>query len=105
MDRNKQLFLSLVQSFQMQAMMQLGKLKNPITDKVERDLEAAQVSIDIIEALKTKSEGNRDEDETQFIDTILSELKLNFVAEKNKGDDKPPEDSGSTNGESKIITP
>lgn len=89
----------------MQAMMQLGKLKNPISDKVERDLEAAQISIDILEALKTKTSGNLDEDEKQFLETILAELKLNFVAEKNKGDDKPADGTEPTNGEPKIIMP
>ncbi|KAA0208413.1 MAG: DUF1844 domain-containing protein [Ignavibacteriaceae bacterium] len=95
MDRTKQLFLSLLQSFQMQAMMQMGKLKNPMTDKIERDLDAAQISIDILESLKVKTEGNLDQDEIQFIESILSELKLNFVAEQGK-------DNQSTNGNSNV---
>ena len=86
-DRNMQLFLSLVNSFQMQTMMQLGKMKNPFTDESERDLNAAQVSIDILDMLKVKTENNLSEDEKKYLEQVLSDLKLNFVAEKNKGDD------------------
>jgi hypothetical protein len=34
-DKNSQLFLSLIYSFQMQTWMHLGKLKNPVSDKIE----------------------------------------------------------------------
>lgn len=86
-DRNMQLFLSLVNSFQMQTMMQLGKMKNPFTDESERDLNAAQVSIDILDMLKAKTQNNLSDDEKKYLEQVLSDLKLNFVAEKNKGDD------------------
>ena len=86
-DRNMQLFLSLVNSFQMQTMMQLGKMKNPFTDESERDLNAAQVSIDILDMLKVKTQNNLSDDERKYLEQVLSDLKLNFVAEKNKGDD------------------
>jgi len=83
-DKNSQLFLSLIYSFQMQTWMHLGKLKNPVSDKIERDLQAAQMSIDMIEMLKEKSVNNNSDEENRFIEQILADLKLNYVEEAGK---------------------
>jgi hypothetical protein len=83
-DKSSQLLLSLVYSFQMQTWMHLGKLKNPVSDKVERDLPAAQMSIDMIEMLKDKTLNSNTEEENKFIDQILADLKLNYVGEADK---------------------
>jgi hypothetical protein len=95
MDKNTstQLFFSLVYSFQMQTMMHLGKLKNPVSDKVEKDLQAAQATIDLIEMLAEKTNGNLADEEKRFIESALSDLKLNYVEESSKPseavEDKP----------------
>jgi|WetSurMetagenome_2_1015567.scaffolds.fasta_scaffold332002_1 hypothetical protein len=83
-DKTSQLFLSLIYSFQMQTWMHLGKLKNPVSDKVERDLQAAQMSIDMIEMLKDKTINNVSSEEQKFIEQILADLKLNYVEESAK---------------------
>ncbi|MBS1517494.1 MAG: DUF1844 domain-containing protein [Bacteroidetes bacterium] len=83
-DRNKQLFLSLIYSFQMQAMIQLGKLQNPVTGEAEEDLNAAQVTIDMLDMLKEKSRGNISSDEQSFLNQVLGDLKINFVEEKTR---------------------
>lgn len=83
-DKNKQMFISLVYTFQMQAMMQLGKLTNPVTNKTETELEGAQVTIDMLDMLKAKSQGNLSDEESKFLERVISDLKLNFVEEKNK---------------------
>ena len=57
MENNDQLFIQLMYIFHSSAMVALGKLKNPATDKIERDLEQAKQSIDILEMLKEKNEG------------------------------------------------
>ncbi|MDQ3019250.1 MAG: DUF1844 domain-containing protein [Bacteroidota bacterium] len=83
-DKNKQLFLSLIYSFQMQTMMQLGKLANPMSGTIDRELEGAQVTIDMLDMLKTKTKGNVNEDESKFLDQIIADLKLNYVEERDK---------------------
>lgn len=88
-DRNKQLFLSLIYSFQMQAMMQLGKLANPMTNKIERELEGAQVTIDMLDMIKTKSKGNATDEESKFLDQVIADLKLNYVEESDKEKNEP----------------
>jgi len=83
-DKVSQMFITLVYSLQMQAMMSLGKLKNPMTDKTERDLDAAQVSIDMIEMIKEKTVNNLTNDENRAITAILADLQLNYVEESGK---------------------
>ena len=56
--KNTQLFVSLIYTFQMQTFVSLGKLKNPMTEKTEKDLTAAQTTIDMIEMLKTGNTGD-----------------------------------------------
>lgn len=101
-ERNQALFLQLVLTFQTAAWQQMGKVKNPLTDKIERNLDQARMSIDMLDMLKAKTEGNRSEEETKVLDRVISELKLNYVdefekakkeeAEKaQKADEKQPE--------------
>lgn len=90
-----QTFLGLVQSMAAAGMAQLGKMANPVTGKVERDLEQAQYSIAMLEMLKKKTEGNLDKDETTVLDTVLTNLRLNFVeeAKKDKEAEKEKDDT------------
>lgn len=82
--KHQLLFTQLVIMFQVATMQQLGKLKNPVTDKIERDLRAAQSSIDVLDMLKHKTKGNLAPEEERFINETLKELKLNYVDEMNK---------------------
>ncbi|MEK7263176.1 MAG: DUF1844 domain-containing protein [Bacteroidota bacterium] len=84
-ERESFLFINLLFSLQMTAMQQMGKIKNPATDSIERDLDGAQTTIDILEALHKKTKNNLDDQEEKFLTIVLQELKLNFVDEKNKG--------------------
>ena len=74
----------LVLSLQAGAMQQMGKTINPATGAVDRDLEVAKYTIDIIDMLEKKMQGNLTDDETRFISAILTDLRLNFVDESGK---------------------
>ena len=62
-EKSTSLFFSLIMTFQAAAMQQMGKLKNPLSDKIERDLQQAQLSIDILDMLQEKTRGNLSEEE------------------------------------------
>jgi hypothetical protein len=83
-EKNSSLFFSLVMTFQAAAMQQMGKLKNPISDKIERDLQQAQLSIDILDMLEVKTHGNLSEEEIKLLKGLLQELKFNYVDEMSK---------------------
>jgi len=78
-DMHKALFVNLVMMFSASAMQQLGKLKNPVTNKVEADLDSAQMTIDILEMLQSKTRGNLDKDEARMLSETLSMLQMNYV--------------------------
>ncbi|MEI7904204.1 MAG: DUF1844 domain-containing protein [Candidatus Firestonebacteria bacterium] len=80
------MFLQLVYSFQNMAVMQLGKLMNPATNKVEKDLVQAKGTIDLLRMLKEKTKGNLSPKEGDFLDQILLNLQLNYADEAAKGE-------------------
>ena len=81
---NELLFMQLVMQNQQIAMMSMGKLKHPVTDKIERNLDLVKVSIDTLDMIKVKTKGNLSTNEERFLDEVIRELKLNYVDEKNK---------------------
>lgn len=85
----EQLFDNLVSSLVHSVWISLGKIKNPMTDKVERNLFAASMNIDMLDMLFKRMDGNLNEQEEAYVSHILSELKMNYIEEKKKGDDLP----------------
>jgi len=77
----KDLFLGLIHSFQAAAMQQMGKTMNPFTEKIERDMGQARLSIDMLEMLQERTSGNLTGEESRFLSHVLTELRLNYVAE------------------------
>ena len=105
--KEDQLFIHLVNTFVQSAWISLGKVKNPVSDKIERNVEQATYYIDLLDMLQTKMKGNLSEWEEQYIIHSLSELKLNYIDEKKKPSDdvdsknKKIDDSGSASADSK----
>ncbi|MFC1784903.1 DUF1844 domain-containing protein, partial [Candidatus Neomarinimicrobiota bacterium] len=67
----------------------LGKIKNPMSDKIERNLFAASMNIDMLDMLYKRMDGNLSEKEESYLSHILSEIKMNYIEEKKRGDDLP----------------
>lgn len=77
----RDLFLGLVQSFQLAAMQQLGKVPNPSTGQTERDLGSARLSIDMLEMLRERTAGNLTNEESRFLEHVLTEVRMVYVKE------------------------
>lgn len=71
-------FLSLVQSLGYQALMNLGEIPNPMTQQTELNPEGAKEAIDILIALRDKTQGNLSDDEKKMVDMLLTQLQLKF---------------------------
>lgn len=84
MNTEDQLFSQLLSVFYSSSMVALGKLKNPATDQIERNLEQAKLSIDILDLIKEKTKNNLTDSQKRTLDGLLTDLRLNFVDESNK---------------------
>ncbi len=84
-DQQQQLlFMMLVQQHEQIAMMGMGKLKNPATDKLERDLKSAKFAIDTLVMLEKYTSGNLSKEMKDFLNQTLTNLRLNYADEKKK---------------------
>jgi len=90
---HKILFSNLVMMLSSSAMQQLGKIVNPMTGKSEVSLEGAQVTIDMLEMLSTKTQGNLDDEEARLLADILSSLQMNYVETAKSAPQQAPPDT------------
>ena len=87
----QQLFDQLISSLVHSAWVYLGKIKNPMNDKLEKNVDQASVQIDMLDMLFKRMTGNLSEEEDKYLGHVIHELKINFVEENNK-----PEESDSS---------
>ena len=95
-DKHTMLFARLVLMLHAAAMQYLGKIKNPVTDSIERDLAGAQGMIDTLAMLENRTKGNLPPDEAKMLAQTLQELRLNYVDEAQKPDAAPAKEGGVT---------
>lgn len=93
--QNELLFMQLVMMFQGMALQNLGKVMNPMTNQIERNLEQAKNMIDILGMLDEKTKGNLNDNEQRLMEHVLFELRMNYVDELKKGE--APEEQASDN--------
>ena len=89
-------FLSLVMSLATAAWSQLGKVPHPMTQKIEKDIDQARISIEFLRMLQEKTEGNLSVKEQELIDNTVADLELNFADEVRKSE--APGESASAKG-------
>ena len=107
----QQLFDQLISSMVHTTWVSLGKIKSPITDKIEKDLQMASVNIDMIDMLYKRMDGNLSESEDKYLSQILSELKSNYIHDKSQisgshNDDfiEPEENNSKNESEKQKLT-
>lgn len=66
----------------------LGLIKNPLSDKVEKDPKLAKYTIDSLAILKDKTKNNLTQEETELLENVLNELKLAYVKAEADGNTK-----------------
>jgi hypothetical protein len=81
-------FVSLIMMLTSAAWQQLGKVPNPVTGKIEKEIAHAQVTIDLLVMLKEKTKGNLTADEEKMLNSTISNLQLNYADEVNKPEEK-----------------
>lgn len=77
-------FAHFIMSLATSAYMHLGMIAPPGEETMEKNLELARQSIDILGMIAEKTHGNLTAKEEALLQQILSELRLHFVNEQKK---------------------
>jgi len=77
-------FIFFVTTLSLQASIDLGQVPNPVTNKKEENLAQAKFIIDTLGMLKEKTKGNLNQDEANFLENILYELRMQYVSQTKK---------------------
>lgn len=73
-------FGSFVITLASSTMLHLGEIADPSTGDKVVDLAMAKNTIDLLGILQEKTAGNLDGEERQLLETLLSDLRLKYVA-------------------------
>ena len=84
-------FIQFISSLYSTCMFQLGKIMNPITGKIEKDLLGARATIEMLRMLQAKTQGNLSPHEKSAIEDALSNMQMNYVDEVKREQQKKPE--------------
>jgi len=78
-------FIFFVTTLSLQAAIDLGQVPNPVTNKKEEDLTQAKFLIDTLAMLKEKTKGNLTQEEINFLENVLYELRMQYISKTKKG--------------------
>jgi len=72
-------FQLLTAQFVTQALIELGEVPNPMSGETEVALPRARFTIDMLQIIRDKTEGNLTPEELQNLESALFELRRKFV--------------------------
>jgi hypothetical protein len=72
-------FTHFILSLSSSALIQLGEIQDPFTQKSAKNLPSAKQTIDLIGMLKEKTKGNLTPEEEKVIDYVLYDLRMRYV--------------------------
>ena len=94
-------FMQFVSSLYSTCMFQLGKIINPISGKVEKDLAGARATIDLLRMIEAKTQGNLSPKEKSTLADALSNMQMNYVDETKREQEKKQEPEPKAKEENK----
>lgn len=75
-------FPTFIFSLNSSALVNLGVIEDPATNKKEKNLPMAKQTIDILGMMEEKTKGNLSNDEANMLKTMLYELRMLYVKER-----------------------
>ena len=99
-------FASLVLTLSSSAWVSLGKITDPVSGEITKDLRSAKFSIDTLIMLREKTAGHLDDEESKLLNVLISDLQANYaetVFEMEKADQAAGSDKKG--GEAKKSEP
>lgn len=78
-------FNFFITTLSLQASIDLGQVQNPATGKKEENLTQAKFLIDTLGMLKEKTKGNLTNQESDFLENALYELRMQYISKTQGG--------------------
>lgn len=78
-DQSKIDFSNFILSLNTSALIHLGDIPDPQSRERIYDIQSAKQTIDILELLKTKTDGNLDSEEFKLLDDVIYDLRMKYV--------------------------
>ncbi len=72
-------FNLFISSLASQILINLGEMASPFNKKKNLDLDQAKFTLDTLQIIKDKTEGNLTDGETKYLDTLLYDLRMRYV--------------------------
>ena len=72
-------FATFVYSLSTSALVHLGEIPEPITEKMDKNLPLAKQTIDILGILQEKTKGNLTQEEENLLNNFLYDLRMRYV--------------------------
>jgi len=72
-------FSSVVILLYFPTLVQLGLVEDPATGELHENLGLAKRNIDLLDLLKDRTKGNLETQEQEFLEGVLSQLKLSYL--------------------------
>ena len=72
-------FASLVLTLASSAWVGMGKIADPISGEIKKDLNGVKYTIETLIMLREKTKGNLTEDEEKVLNNLISELQSNYA--------------------------
>jgi hypothetical protein len=72
-------FTALVITLSSSAWIGLGKIEDPVSGGIRKDLQSVKYTIDILLMLRDKTKGNLDPEEKKLLDTVIADLQANYA--------------------------
>lgn len=76
------LFSNFVMGLASAALVEMGQVDDPIRKERRKNLDAARQHIELLKMLQQKTKGNLNAEESRLIDSVLTDLQLQFAKEK-----------------------
>ena len=72
-------FATFIYSLSTSALVHLGEIPEPITEKMDKNLPLAKQTIDILGILQEKTKGNLSQEEENLLNNFLYDLRMRYV--------------------------
>ena len=79
LNKDENLFSYVVDTFRSSASISMGKMKNPVTNKTNVNIQQAKYYLDLLIMLQKKTKNNLTDYEEQMLINTVSELKMTFM--------------------------